>query len=644
MSIMAIAILTLTSGSGQAGGQHDNSTQAFFVAESGAERALYRVRRLRVACNNLAAGGTGTLTIGGGTGTYVTSGVLYAPAATALSAAINATTTTIPVNSVAGYAPRGRIAVAGGEAMSYTGTSTSAAVCGGGVPACFTGATRGAGGTTAAAAALGTPVNQRQCSITSVGTAYSTQRTVERAIFTGGTAAMVVYVKETNLGVPYYRLWNGAAWGAEATATNVGSEIRYIVLKTARTRNETIMVTQSANGQIRAQIWNGVSWSNGTVVGATLLLGTITNAGDRDYRAFDVEYETASDRAMVVYRNADNADPDYRIWTGTAWTAAATAVPNATAGRPRWIELAPNPTPTSNEIVMIVADSNDDVHGTRWTPAGGWDNMGVAGVWDASAATTDSKVIDVVYEQTGQRRALFAWLDSNTCVNGVNYRLLTGAALGANLTFGPWTGCDSDGRWIKLAADPFSQNIMVGIQEADANAATADGNNDVGTCLWNGTAWDCSAANHPIHVEDPEAPNGNSRVFDIVFTADPANAGQAWMVWGALAGGGTNIWRKAWTPGVGWDAAPTVILGPDVCFPTLLAHPNAAVIFAGVYEDADTGDVSMTQLAGGIWSAPQVFWNGGSLDCQGNVRVHERVALTADGAGFNVLEWQEIFP
>lgn len=639
---MAVAILTLTSGSGQAGGQHDNSTQAFFVAESGAERALYRVRRQRVACNTLATGGTGTVTIGGGTGGYATSGVLYAPAATVLSAGINATTTTIPVNTVTGYAPRGRITIPG-EAISYTGTSTSAAVCGGS-PACFTGATRGAAGTTAAAAIANTPVNQNQCSITSVGTANNAQRTVERAISSGGSAAMIAYVHENNLGVPYYRLWNGAAWGAELTATNLGSEIRYIVLKSARTRNETVMVTQTTNGQIRAQIWNGANWSNGTVVGATLLLGTITNVGDRDYRAFDVEYETANDRAMVVYRNADNADPDYRIWTGVAWTVAAPATPNATAGRPRWVELAPNPTPTSNEIAMLVADSNDDVHGTRWTGTA-WNNMGVAAVWDATTATTDSKVIDVVYEQTGARRALFAWLDSNTCANGVNYRLWDGTNVSAaNLTFGPWTGCDSNGRWIKLAADPFSDDIMVGIQEADANAATADGNNDVGTCLWNGAAWDCSAANHPIHVEDPEAPNANSRVFDIVFTADPANAGQAWLVWGALAGGGTNIWRKAWTPGVGWDAAPTVILGPDVCFPQLLAQPNTSVIFAGVYEDADTGDVSVSQMVAGVWSAPQQLWNGGSLDCQANVRVHERVALTTDGAGFNVLEWQEIFP
>jgi hypothetical protein len=40
--IMAVAIVTLTAGSGQAGGEHVSSTQALFIAESGLERGINR--------------------------------------------------------------------------------------------------------------------------------------------------------------------------------------------------------------------------------------------------------------------------------------------------------------------------------------------------------------------------------------------------------------------------------------------------------------------------------------------------------------------------------------------------------------------------------------------------------------------------
>jgi hypothetical protein len=643
---MAAVIMTLVAGSGEAGAKHANSTQSFFAAESGIERALYGLLQEATSCSALSY--NGSITVGSETATYATSGTLYLPAVTSLSTAINATTTIIPVASIAGYALHGRITV-GSEAITYTGTSTSAATCG--TAPCFVGATRGVDGTTAVAAAAGTGVVQSQCLIRSVGALNDTQRTIERAVSTGGSGAMVTYVHENNLGVPYYRLWNNTEWGAEGTASNVGSEIRYMVVKAARTRREYILVTQTANGQIRAQIFDGTSWSNGVTVGATRLLGTVGNAGDRDFRAFDVEYETAGDRAVVVYRNNNNSDPDYQIWNGTNWSATATITANNTAGRPRWIELAAHPGATSNELALMVLNHNDDIDGTVWNGAA-WSNMGLGVVFDATTASSSTKVFDVAYESGGAQRAMFVWLDSISCT--ANYRLWNGTNLSGAATFTGWNGCNTDGLWMRAAADPFSDDIMVVIQEVDDSETNTnetpppnrDTNNDLASCFWNGAAWDCA---HPAHAYDPESPDGNSRIFDIAFSTDPARPGEAWLMWGALAGGGTNIWRKSWTTGVGWEAAPTVVNGPDACLPQLLGHPNTGIMFAAIYEDTNTDAISSGYYRSGVWSTQQALWSGNTLDCQGpggatSVRVHERVAVAAERTGPTPYDWTEIFP
>ncbi len=628
-AVMAAIIVTLTAGSGRSGGLHLGSTQAFFAAESGLERALRGLTKEAVACTALTY--SGTLAIGGRSANYSTTGTLYVPAATQLAADIDNAVTVIPVASVTGYAPHGRIAI-GSEFIHYTGVSTDTAVCGGS-SACFIGATRGAGGSAAASHNAGDTVTQNQCLIRSVATSSEgTQRTVERAVTAsvGSTVAMIVYVHENTPGVPYYRLWDGTAWGAEQAASSVGSRIRFMVLKSARTRNESILVTQSENGEIRAQIWNGSFWSDGATQGATRLLGTVANNGDRHYRAFDVEYEAASDRAMVVYRNGNNSDPDYRIWTGAGWTTPATVTPNATTGRPRWIELAANPNALSNEIVMLIVDHKNDVHGTRWTGAG-WVNMESSpGIWDNNTASSTTKVIDVTYEQNGSQRAMFLWADNFNCT--LRWRTWDSGSgvLGTPQSAGPWSGCTGDrARWVKLAADPRSDDIMLGVQDNDR---------DLSTCLWNGSSWDCSTAIHPEHNTNVES--DSNRSFDIVFATDLAASGQAWLVFGSRSG--LYIGRRRWT-GASWVAVSNQ-LGSDACITHLYAHPVSGVIFAGIYENIDTGNISVTQLIGGVWSAPLTLWGPGTLGCKSS-RVHERVAIAPAGGGALALfDWLEIFP
>ena len=121
---------------------HDSSTQnlsveALFLAESGLETGGYRYRS-GTACNSPGFDLTQPL----GSGSFALTAATYAPPATTLSAGLAAASRIVPVASIAGFAPHGRIRIAS-EEINYTGLASSAANCAPAAAPCFTGATRG---------------------------------------------------------------------------------------------------------------------------------------------------------------------------------------------------------------------------------------------------------------------------------------------------------------------------------------------------------------------------------------------------------------------------------------------------------------------------------------------------------------------
>lgn len=160
---------------------HDSSTQnlsveALFLAESGLETGGYRYRS-GTACNSPGFDLTQPL----GSGSFTLTAATYAPPATTLSAGLAAASRIVPVASIAGFAPHGRIRIAS-EEINYTGLASSAANCAPAAAPCFTGATRGVmGSPTPATHPAGTAVNQNQCLIRSVGATNIARRTLEAA-------------------------------------------------------------------------------------------------------------------------------------------------------------------------------------------------------------------------------------------------------------------------------------------------------------------------------------------------------------------------------------------------------------------------------------------------------------------------------
>lgn len=551
-ALMAVAIMTLTAGSGQAGGIHVNSTQALFVAESGLEKGI----RQRSLSNAYA--GEGPTAAGSGTFTVTTFGTDFAGAAL--------------------------------------------------------------------------PAGQRR--IRSVGTVGNATRTIEAVVRHG--AAMMVYAKESSPGVPFYRRWNNETltWGAEAAANDVGPLIYYMVLKFARTRNEAILGVQDSAGAITIQVWNGTVW---TAPMATCSTG----AGNALYRGFDIEYETQTDRALIVCNNNVAAQASFGFWNGTALTFPAVGSPVVLTaiGAPRWIVLAANPLATSDEIVLLaqgLPDATADVYGMRWTGTL-WSNMGAAGTWETNAATNTSmggvgtRVIDVAYErQSG--RAMFIW--GVNAVGLQRYRIWDGTNLsGTNtldLTNIPGNDMIGEAVWVRLVSNPgsTSNQLLYGVQ---------DDQRDLFTAFWNGGAW-ASQIQMDTNVEDT-----GDRNFDVVFETHPNNVNHAWCAWGDTSG--ADFTRGNHWNGAAWlGQAPLTGTSEEAAHTRLVAHPASGAVFALVYEDTSstTDDIAEYHLTAGgaVWTATApAIWGGPTVANP----VRQRIAIAAE-RHIPIVSWREVFP
>lgn len=155
------------------------ASQAHYIAEAGVERAMYEFEN-GTACNIL------TYNDPVGTGNYTTSGTVYNPVSSTLFAAILSADVTIPVVSIAGYAPHGRVTIES-EEIDYSASSNVPAVCAPVASPCLTAAQRGANGTTAAGHAVGVLVGQDQCLIRSTGSVPGFSGVAQRVIEAGTT-------------------------------------------------------------------------------------------------------------------------------------------------------------------------------------------------------------------------------------------------------------------------------------------------------------------------------------------------------------------------------------------------------------------------------------------------------------------------
>ena len=256
-----------------------------------------------------------------------------------------------------------------------------------------------------------------------------------------------------------YATWDGSSWSAVSTITYGGATPRHLQLASSPNSDEMVLVVSDTNSSDRALVWDGSSWGNEVLLDA--------GSGD-DRTDVNVIYRQQSGDAVVVY-GAGSTNLQTRVWDGTNWgTPMAFVSPVGVTGDVRWTTVAADPN-SDNIAVGVVTSSSETwvgiVDGVSWS----------ATEMSSTASSTVAPVIDVAFESTSGE-LLTAYAESGS--SNVKYQTWTSGGGWSGEQLGPNIGGTPNS--LTLSSDPQSDSVMLMAQ---------DGNSDVNSSLWNGSAW-----------------------------------------------------------------------------------------------------------------------------------------------------------
>jgi hypothetical protein len=329
------------------------------------------------------------------------------------------------------------------------------------------------------------------------------------------------------------------------------------------------MGTLDTGRDLNMQIWGGSGW------GAVQEFSWIANYDHR--RAFDIAYEQNSGDAVVVYRNSEisKSVPRYRAWDGLAWGAEgavnATTLSNVWI---QWVRLVAKP--NTDEILLVFRRDNDGDHNNVQTCVQIWNGSawGDFVVLTETASYANYQGFDAAYERGGD--AMVAWTQSDRTVR---YSGWNGTSWSAPTTI--YTDTHQT-RWIKLAADPKSDNILMGALNADK---------DVHVTVWNGSAWQ---PNLKIEENTYEC---NKRIMDVCFEQ---SSGRGFVVWGdSTPTPKYRIWNGSW----GKESSASNLGGNGYTrWAQLTPDPDSDEMFLMTSDGND--DINIQKWDGSTWGVP----------------------------------------
>lgn len=432
VGFLGLAVMYMFAGSATSTLNYLQSSKAFYIAESGLEKATRYLLRpavsgttTRVACASIT--GNADLTgsgIGSGTFTVTATGPFYASSPTTVNGALTASATSVTVVSTASYQSSGRIMI-DRELMNYASTDATH----------FLGVTRGVDGSTASTHASGAFVGQYQCKLSSAGGVPSVasptnSRTVTEAVQLQEAWA----VGASSSGNFRIARWN-------ASGSEVAWSDKSLASGSIATLNSVSMSSYADGWAVGASArflrWNGSTWALTTVVPNVTYNGVFCNASN-DCHAVGA---------------ANGGSQTILDWNGSAWTRAS-----------------PGGTTSSLDLYGISCSASNDC----WA------------VGDRNAA------VKIFYRWNGTTwtgSSVAANFASNTSFPFVSVSCSSSTdcwAVGNDANFAHYTG----GSWVSVASGmPNTQ--YNGIFCNNSSDCWAVGNNSGGDLFvhWNGSSW-----------------------------------------------------------------------------------------------------------------------------------------------------------
>ena len=271
--------------------------------------------------------------------------------------------------------------------------------------------------------------------------------------------AISAYAEKNNS--PSYRLVNGSILGNKQYTASIGARPQWLEIASNPNKREMVMAAIDDSSDVNAQVWNGNSWGN---------LKELTKSSRNNYKSIDVEYESQSGDALVVYSDVSGTAsqdmiPRYNIWNGISWSAQAQA--SSVGAVPTAIELASNP--NKDEIILVTNDDANDINAQVWN----------GNSWSSPAelspnAFSAGQPFDAEYESiSGDGLIVY----TNGTDKRIYYRTVSNGVIGAE-QIGPALG--NRGRMYNLIPNPKSDEIILMVIDNDA---------DTRVMIWNGNSW-----------------------------------------------------------------------------------------------------------------------------------------------------------
>jgi hypothetical protein len=365
---------------------------------------------------------------------------------------------------------------------------------------------------------------------------------------------------------PRYSTWDGSAWGGNLAMPSIGGEAKWIRMKICPTRNETTFIAEDTAKHVTVAFFNGTSWS------AVSQLSSDT--GGTNDRPEDIAYEQLSSDALCVYWKGTSSRFGYRTYNGSVFA------PEQSLGSPFTTEcdfVTLYPRPASDDILLLAADGI----------AGG---LLVAARWNGSAwsswttlvsnlETNNEECYSMAFEaNSGDGLAVYAQSGQKQ----PRYRTWTTSGWSAQNSL-PSLGAIP--KWVRLAADPTSDQIVFAAQDADK---------DLNYNVWNGSSW---GANQQL---DSNLGTSDRRRFDVIFER---GTGRAMLLY--AHSGVKSLRYRTWN-GSAWSAEQH---GPNIGEYIEIIHLSRGFgdsdLFAAVSDSAR--DLHIMRWNGTSWSAATVL-------------------------------------
>ncbi|NYZ77576.1 right-handed parallel beta-helix repeat-containing protein, partial [Candidatus Micrarchaeota archaeon] len=344
--------------------------------------------------------------------------------------------------------------------------------------------------------------------------------------------AIIAYRSNTGvntLNSPKIRFWNSSlngSWGSEIELPAATAGITRLVVKQSPVSSKIVLVTAKSSGLLDAYVCtsdcsNALSW-------------TVSSIGDVSavtQRRFDVEFETATGNAIVVYGVVSaNATRDLAYKVLPAGTSSFTGIPeqyiddtgNATDLQYTWVRL--DRKPSGSELLLTAFDGTNN-HINAWVWNGSvWNNQ--IGISSDASGSSGREALAVRYSADGSKGMV---LGVNGTTGYVNYTYWNGSAWSALLNFDIYSGDDFVAQWLNLKADPSTDDLQALIIDDGFNLHTA---------YWNGSTWNITSN------IDTDVDVFSTRDAD--FAWEPSGS-KGRLVW-ETDSGGTSLSQRNCTP------------------------------------------------------------------------------------------------